>query len=194
MISFQSSPSIRKLIAKVSRSDVPGSDEPIELLLAAQDGDLLALSAWIRRSQAEVWRLCAQLVSREQADDVTQEVYLRAYRALPAFRGDSSARTWLLAIARRTCADAVRDLRRRRRLAARFERPGYEPDPAGAISVEVLLAGLDPERRLAFALTQVLGLSYIEAAEICECPVGTIRSRVARARADLVERLGEAIV
>src|SRR3954453_3320096 len=97
-----------------------------ELLLAAQDGDRLALSAWIRRSQAEVWRLCAQLVSREQADDVTQEVFLRAYRALPAFRGASSSRPRLRATARRTCADAVRDLRRRRRLAARFERPTYE--------------------------------------------------------------------
>ena len=169
-------------------------DELTELLLAAQGGDRFALSAWIKRSQAEVWRLCAQLVSRELADDVTQEVFLRAYRALPAFRGDSSARTWLLSIARRTCADAVRDLRRRRRLAARFERPSYEPDPARVVSVEVLLAGLDPERRLAFVLTQVLGLSYVEAAEICECPVGTIRSRVARARADLVERLGEATV
>src|SRR5581483_5103539 len=138
------------------RTDVPGSDELTELLLAAQEGDRLALSAWIRRSQAEVWRLCAQLVSRDQADDVTQEVFLRAYRALPAFRGDASARTWLLSIARRTCADAVRDL--------------------------------------AFVLTQVLGLYYLEAAEICGCPVGTIRSRVARARADLVERLGEATV
>ena len=169
-------------------------DELTELLLAAQGGDRFALSAWIKRSQAEVWRLCAQLVSRELADDVTQEVFLRAYRALPAFRGDSSARTWLLSIARRTCADAVRDLRRRRRLAARFERPSYEPDPARVVSVEVLLAGLDPERRLAFVLTQVLGLSYAEAADICECPVGTIRSRVARARAELVERLGEATV
>jgi RNA polymerase sigma-70 factor (ECF subfamily) len=146
--------------------DVPGTDELTELLLAAQDGDRLALSAWIKRSQAEVWRLCAQLVSREQADDVTQEVFLRAYRALPAFRGDSSARTWLLST--------------------------YEPDPARAISVEALLTGLDPERRLAFVLTQVLGLSYVEAAEICECPVGTIRSRVARARAELVERIGDA--
>jgi RNA polymerase sigma-70 factor, ECF subfamily len=171
---------------------VPGPDELTELLLAAQDGDRLALSAWVRRSQAEVWRLCAQLVSREQADDVTQEVFLRAYRALPAFRGDSSARTWLLSIARRTCADAVRDLRRRRRLATKFERPTYEPDPARLISVEALLGGLDPERRLAFVLTQVLGLPYVEAAEICDCPVGTIRSRVARARAELVERLGEA--
>ena len=161
-------------------------------MLAAQEGDRLSLSAWIRASQAEVWRLCAQLVSRDLADDVTQEVYLRAYRALPAFRGDSTARTWLLSIARRTCADAVRDLGRRRRLATRLEPPATEPDFAPSISVEALLAGLDRERRLAFVLTQVLGLSYAEAAEVCECPVGTIRSRVARARADLVARLGEA--
>jgi RNA polymerase sigma-70 factor (ECF subfamily) len=162
------------------------------LLLAAQEGDRLALSAWIRKSQAEVWRLCAQLVSREQADDVTQEVYLRAYRALSSFRGDSSARTWLLSIARRTCADAVRDLRRRRRLATRIETPDFEPDPARVVSVEALLAELDPDRRLAFVLTQVLGLSYAEAADVCDCPVGTIRSRVARSRADLIARLGEA--
>ncbi len=88
----------------------------------------------------------------------------------------------------------MRDLRRRRRLAVRLERPSYEPDPARAISVEALLTGLDPDRRLAFVLTQVLGLSYQEAAEICDCPVGTIRSRVARARADLLARLGEAAV
>jgi RNA polymerase sigma-70 factor, ECF subfamily len=137
-----------------------------------------------------VWRLCAQLVSRDLADDVTQEVYLRAYRALPAFRGDSSARTWLLSIARRTCADAVRDLRRRRRLT-RLEPQVTEPDFAPALSVEALLTGLDPDRRLAFVLTQVVGLSYAEAAEVCGCPVGTIRSRVARARTDLVARLGE---
>ena len=139
-----------------------------------------------------MWRLCAQLVSREQADDVTQEVYLRAYRALPSFRAESSARTWLLSIARRTCADAIRDLRRRRRLATRVERPDTEPDPARVVSVEALLGGLDPERRVAFVLTQVLGLSYAEAAGVCGCPVGTIRSRVARARSDLVTRLGEA--
>ena len=131
-------------------------------------------------------------MNRQQADDVTQEVFLRAYRALPAFRGDSSARTWLLSIARRTCADAVRDLRRRRRLAALMERPVTEPDFARSVSVEALLDGLDPERRVAFVLTQVIGLSYVEAAEVCDCPIGTIRSRVARARADLVARLGAA--
>lgn len=138
-----------------------------------------------------MWRLCSQLVSREQADDVTQEVYLRAWRALPNFRGDSSSRTWLLSIARRTCADAVRELRRRRRLMDRLEVNEVAPDPTRAVAVEALLADLDPDRRTAFVLTQVLGLSYAEAAEICDCPVGTIRSRVARSRADLIARLEE---
>jgi RNA polymerase sigma-70 factor (ECF subfamily) len=138
-----------------------------------------------------VWRLCAQLVSREQADDVTQEVYLRAWRALPSFRGDSSSRTWLLSIARRTCADAVRELRRRRRLMERIEVNEVAPDPTRAVAVEALLADLDPDRRTAFVLTQVLGLSYAEAADICDVPVGTIRSRVARSRADLIARLAD---
>jgi RNA polymerase sigma-70 factor (ECF subfamily) len=58
------------------------------------------------------------------------------------------------------------------------------------VSVRALIAGLEPERREAFVLTQVVGLSYAEAADVCSCPVGTIRSRVARARADLVDALG----
>ena len=65
-------------------------------------------------------------------------------------------------------------------------------DPSGAVEVAMLLAGLDEQRRLAMYLTQVLGLSYAEAAEVCECPVGTIRSRVSRARADVVEGLRDA--
>ena len=61
----------------------------------------------IRASQADVWRLACHLVGADEADDVTQDTFVRAWRALPAFRGDSSARTWLLSIARRACADAV---------------------------------------------------------------------------------------
>jgi RNA polymerase sigma-70 factor, ECF subfamily len=63
-------------------------------------------------------------------------------------------------------------------------------DPAEAVTVRALLAALDPQRREAFVLTQLVGLSYAEAAEVCGCPVGTIRSRVARARADLVAAFG----
>ena len=84
-------------------------------LLAARAGDRSALTAAIRSSQADVWRLCAHLVGREDADDATQDTYLRAVRALPAFRGESAGRTWLLTIARHACADEIRRRMRRRR-------------------------------------------------------------------------------
>lgn len=166
-------------------------DDQTRLVMAARDGDEVSFAAWIRQTQAEVWRLCAHLVDRQAADDVTQEVYVRAWRALPAFRGDASARTWLLSIARRTCADAVRSRMRRRRLAGRLERAALprSPDEAEALTLADLIDRLEPDRRAAFALTQVLGLSYADAAEVCGCPVGTIRSRVSRARADLMSAL-----
>jgi RNA polymerase sigma-70 factor (ECF subfamily) len=166
-------------------------DELTRLLRAAQGGDRLALASFIRGSQAEVWRLCAYLVDRQAADDLTQEVYLRAWTALPGWRGEASARTWLLAIARRTCAQAIR--RRRWPLILPIEPAADDhrvvPDSEEIVLLNQLIAGLDPQRRAAFVLTQLLGLSYAEAAEICGCPVGTIRSRVARARADLANQL-----
>ncbi len=167
-------------------------DELTRLLIAGRDGDRVALGAAIRWSQPEVWRLAAHLVGREEADDVTQEVFLRAYRSLPGFRAESSARTWLLSIARRTCADSVRRARRRRRLQDRLaaNRSDERSDPDdGSVCLDDLVARLDEDRRSAFVLTQVLGCSYHEAAEVCDTPVGTIRSRVARARADLLEHL-----
>jgi RNA polymerase sigma-70 factor (ECF subfamily) len=167
-------------------------DELTGLLRAAQQGDAVCVAAWIRRTQAEVWRLCAHLVDRESADDLTQETYIRAWKALPAFRGDASARTWLLSIARRACADALRTRVRRRRLLdtiAQRAATTHVPDQAEHLTLTALIAGLDPDRRAAFTLTQVIGLSYAEAARVCDCPVGTIRSRVARARADLLDAL-----
>jgi RNA polymerase sigma-70 factor (ECF subfamily) len=167
-------------------------DELTGLLHAAQQGDEVCVAAWIRRTQAEVWRLCAHLVDRASADDLTQETYVRAWKALPAFRGDASARTWLLSIARRTCADALRTRARRRRLLDTIVRrttTTHVPDQAGHLTLTALITALDPDRRAAFTLTQVVGLSYAEAAQVCECPIGTIRSRVARARADLIDAL-----
>lgn len=164
-------------------------DELTRLLLAARDGDRLALTAWIRRTQAEVWRFCAHLVDADEADDLTQEVYLRAHRALPAFRGDASARTWLLAIARRACADAVRHRQRRRRLAAALPSARPAADHSHTVELDDLLDRLTPTLRTAFVLTQVVGLSYAETAEVCGCAVGTVRSRIARARHHLLDHL-----
>jgi RNA polymerase sigma-70 factor (ECF subfamily) len=162
------------------------------LLVQARDGDRLALGAAIRLSQAEVWRVAAHLVGHGEADDVTQDVYLRAWRALPAFRAESSGRTWLLSIARRASVDAVRRHSRWRKLTARVRAESTTGAPArGGIDeahgLEDLISRLAPARREAFVLTQISGCSYAEAAEMCGVEIGTIRSRVARARQELVE-------
>jgi RNA polymerase sigma-70 factor (ECF subfamily) len=172
-------------------SDDDGYTDPAtRALLAARDGDPAGSTALVRATQAEVWRFVAALVGREAADDLTQDTYLRAFRALPDFAGRSTARTWLLGIARRACADHIRSVTRLRRLGSRVAaepRPITVPDPAGLLASADLLRSLPDDRRSAFVLTQVLGLSYEETAEIEQVPVGTIRSRVARARTQLVE-------
>ena len=162
------------------------------LALAAAGGDRVALGAWVRATQPEVWRVCARLGEPQSADDLTQEVYLRAIPALARFRGDASARTWLLQIARHVCADHVRRRGRSRKLFDRLvqrREEGSAPSRSGEVELDELVSELDPDRREAFVLTQVSGLSYAEAAEVCGVPIGTIRSRVARARGDLVEMI-----
>jgi RNA polymerase sigma-70 factor (ECF subfamily) len=84
------------------------------------------------------------------------------------------------------CADTVRALTRDRARSSDAEPETPVPDAAEGVALRSLLDGLDPERREAFVLTQVVGLAYAEAADVVGCPVGTIRSRVARARADLI--------
>jgi RNA polymerase sigma-70 factor, ECF subfamily len=164
--------------------------DPItDAALRARRGDAVSAAAFVRATQADVWRVCAHLSSRDAADDLTQETYARAFASLSRFAGRSSARTWLLSIARRVCADAVRAAVRARSLAPVAR---AATDPAEAVTLRALLAAMDPERREAFVLTQLVGLSYAEAAEVCGCPVGTIRSRVARARTDLVITFGGA--
>ena len=169
-------------------------DELTRQALAARSGDPCLVAVFVRASQAQVRTLCAHLVDEQGADDLVQETYLRACRSLPAFRGDSSARTWLLAVARRTCADEIRRRTRVRRVqeqARRLAPPTSRTGPAqGVVEVRDALGRLAPDRRTAFVLTQLVGLSYAEAAEVEGCPVGTIRSRVARARGDLVDLLG----
>jgi RNA polymerase sigma-70 factor (ECF subfamily) len=170
----------------------PPVDELTRLLLAARDGDRAALARFVEHSQGDVWQFVAHRVGPDDADDVTQDVYVRAWRAIPAFRHDAAARTWLLAIARRACVDALRRRGRRVRLTARLaSAPATDgtPDPAAASALEGLVDALAADRRDAFVLTQLLGCSYEETATVCGVPVGTIRSRVARAREDLLERL-----
>lgn len=177
-------------------SDKVASDEATEWALMARTGDALAAAAFVRTTQAEVWRFVAALVDVSAADDLTQETYLRAFRALPAFEGRASARTWLFGIARRTCADHIRAVVRRRRLLSRAAildaTQVSGDDPSGSVGAAELLRRLNRGQREAFVLTQVLGLSYEEAAQSLDVPIGTIRSRVARARVELVAAVAQA--
>jgi RNA polymerase sigma-70 factor (ECF subfamily) len=179
------------------QSDGPADVDPATALaLRARLGDPVAQAAFVRATQAEVWRFTAALIDPGQADDLTQDTFLRAFRALPDFEGRSTVRTWLLGIARRVCADHLRAVVRRRRLDLRLAGQAHtdapHPDPAHRLGAADLLDRLGDERRTAFVLTQVLGMSYAEAAAVEDVPVGTIRSRVARAREDLVTAISRA--
>jgi RNA polymerase sigma-70 factor, ECF subfamily len=163
------------------------------LAVAAGRGDRDAAAQLVRATQATIWRYVAYLADRQVADDLTQETYLRAFRALRTFRGDVDVRIWLLTIARRTVADHHR--RQRRRPNSIPSPPDIDPavpDHADTVALQQLIRHLDTDRRAAFVLTQLLGLSYADAADVCHVPIGTIRSRVARARDDLIRALESA--
>ena len=161
------------------------------VLLRARDGDRDAQTALIRRTMPDVRRYCAHLVGEVHAEDAAQATYIRALRSLRSFRGEASGKTWLMGVARNTCLDELRSRGRRVRIAERVEAEPREVvqrdrDVADRSHLAESVRTLDLDRREAFVLTQVLGYSYEEAAEVLSCPVGTIRSRVARARRDLV--------
>ena len=160
------------------------------LALRAKAGDRRALEDFVAVTQPAVWRLCRFLGSPADPDDLTQETFERALHSLHRFRGDGDARSWLLSIARRVCVDATRRFARQRRLTDRLvsTTPAETHRDPHWLEVEELLGSLDPDRREAFVLTQFIGLSYEEAAAVAGVPVGTIRSRVARARQDLLNQ------
>ncbi|MDO0917044.1 sigma-70 family RNA polymerase sigma factor [Streptomyces sp. DT2A-34] len=169
--------------------------------LAARGGDPDATDRFVRSLHRDVVRYVAYLSADPQAaDDLAQDTFLRALGSLHRFEGRSSARAWLLSIARRAVIDSRRYAAARPRLSdsddwtllAERAQPTGLPGFDDGIALLDLLDALPDERREAFVLTQLVGLPYAEAAEMSDCPVGTVRSRVARARATLVELLTEA--
>lgn len=169
-----------------------------DLALKAGRGDRAALTEFIKSTQDDVWRLLAHLGGPDIADDLTQETYLRVIGALPRFAARSSARTWLLSLARRVWVDNIRhDMARPRKSSTEYEDAAAlaaAPENAGTwsewIDTRALIDALPEDRREALILTQVLGYTYEEAAKIAGVRVGTIRSRVARARKDLIDQRG----
>jgi RNA polymerase sigma-70 factor (ECF subfamily) len=166
----------------------PLHDTPLEhAARAAASGDD---AAWARLCAAvcdDVWRYCWSIVGdTELADDATQETFLRATTAIRRFRGDSPVKAWFFVLARRSVADTLTRHRRVVDLTESLPAPRHPQSPSGAVETTLLIEALEPDTREAFVLTQLVGMSYVEAADIAGCPVGTIRSRVFRARTQLV--------
>jgi RNA polymerase sigma-70 factor (ECF subfamily) len=167
-------------------------DRLTRLLLDAQRGDRDALERFVAETQHDVMVMCRYLGDRDNADDLAQQAYQRAFTSLHRFRATGPAKHWLLTITRRTCADAARRRARRRQvdrlvLAFPYDESDRTEPIGGRLGVDELLYQLEPDRRAAFVLTQLNGLRYEEAARVLDVPIGTIRSRVSRAREQLAE-------
>ena len=178
----------------------------IELVQRAREGELAAFNSLVLRHQDAAYGLALRfLSSREAAEDATQEAFIRAYRAIGSFRGERF-RSWLFSIVANACRDELRRRRRRpqRSLDEAREQPDradldpVDPDPtpeAQALSGELRevlersLMQLPEDWRLVVVLSDVQGLSYEEVAEAAGVPLGTVKSRLSRARARLREIL-----
>lgn len=182
------------------------SDGDDKLVKRAKKGDSRAFDLLVLKYQGRV----AQLVSRyvrnnAEVEDVTQEAFIKAYRALPSFRGDSAFYTWLYRIAANAAKNHLVAMGRRPSSdvaldgAETFEVPDRLTDaesPDEVIMAQELkdviakaIDALPAELRSALTLREFEGLSYEEIAEVIECPIGTVRSRIFRAREAIDQRV-----
>lgn len=178
-----------------------------QLVQRVQKGDKSAFDLLVLKYQHRVLKLVGRFVSdAAEAEDVAQEAFIKAYRALPAFRGDSAFYTWLYRIAINTAKNALVSNRRR---PVDFDLDMQDPDqyerharlkeadtPEGVlltdeirVVVEKALEQLPEDLRTAIVLRELEGLSYEEIAEAMDCPVGTVRSRIFRAREAIDKKL-----
>jgi RNA polymerase sigma-70 factor (ECF subfamily) len=176
--------------------------DPTDLALVAQvqQGDKKAFDILVARYQHRIIKLVSRFVrDRDEAMDVAQDAFIKAYRALPGFRGDSAFYTWLYRIAINTAKNHLASLSRRPREAEVTDADGEEigveelqrddETPEKTLQVEQMkkiifetIESLPPDLRTAILLREMDGLSYEEIAQAMSCPVGTVRSRIFRAR------------
>ena len=158
----------------------------------ARRGDLLAFEDLVRDYQADAFRFAWHLTrDRQLAEDVTQEAFLRAFRFLGGFRGDRKFGSWLFSIVRNCAMDALRRERRGETLWDERERPRSVADPSARAELATALDAVTVEHREAFLLVEVFGLSYQETADVLGVAVGTVKSRMFRARQALCEAIAD---
>ena len=178
----------------------PSAHPDPELLAAHRAGDGRAFGELAARYHDRLWTVAVRLLHhREDAADAVQEALVAAYRSADSFRGDAGVATWLTRILINTCLDRMRRDRARVRLRLDGVAPTGRVDPRAAdiatrlatrLSVEEALTELPAGQRIAVVLVDVQGWPVAEVAALLEVPVGTVKSRCARARARLAVLLG----
>lgn len=164
------------------------------VIRAAKAGDLHAFEGLVRRYQGDVYRFVLHLARDPTlAEDITQDAFVRAFRFLERYRGDSRFTTWLFSIARNCVHDEFRRAGRRLRLSESVrshEAPEAGPDSGSGIEVREALATLPPELLESVVIIDMFGFSYREAAQLTGTAEGTLKSRAHRARERLLSILG----
>ena len=159
-------------------------------LARAREGDVSAFEDLVRAYQADLWRFTYSYTrDRALAEDATQEAFIRAYRFLPSFRGDSRFTSWLFRIARNCALDIIRSRKSQEDRALRAPDPIGPPDPVTRLELQTALSAVSDDHREPFLLIEVFGLSYQEAADVLRVRVGTVKSRMHRARAAMMGAL-----
>lgn len=194
-----------------ARSQGGSGNADLALIKRVQQGDRAAFDVLVVKYQHKILKLVMRYIrDPSEALDVTQEAFLKAYRAAPSFRGDSAFYTWLYRIAINTAKNYLVAARRR---PVRFDLDAQENDQAEAVAklreldtpeglllsdeirdtVNKAIAELPEELRTAILLREIEGMSYEEIAQTMECPVGTVRSRIFRAREAIDKNIGPLI-
>ena len=186
------------------------SDREIDrqLVARAQSGDKQAYGLLVEKYQRKLARLLSRFIrDPAEVEDVTQEAFIKAYRALPAFRGDSAFYTWLYRIGINTAKNYLMAMGRRAPTSTEVgaeEAEGFEEGeqlrdintPESLLlsneiaeTVNSTIEQLPEELRTAIQLREIEGMSYEDIAQVMNCPIGTVRSRIFRAREAIAERL-----
>ena len=179
-----------------------------QLVERAQRGDKRAFELLVEKYQRRLGRLLSRFIrDPSEVEDVMQEAFIKAYRALPAFRGDSAFYTWLYRIGINTAKNYLAAMGRRAPTSTELEAEEAEGHEDGerlrdlntpenlllsreiADTVNSTIESLPEELRTAIQLREIEGMSYEEIANIMDCPIGTVRSRIFRAREAIAERL-----
>jgi RNA polymerase sigma factor RpoE len=187
---------------------VADRDVDQQLVERAQAGDKQAFDLLVSKYQRKLGRLLSRFVrDPAEVEDVAQEAFVKAYRALPSFRGDSAFYTWLYRIGINTAKNYLVALGRRAPTTTEFDSDEAESFEDGeqlrdintpesmlaskeiAATVQKAMEELPDELRTAIELREIEGLSYEEIASIMNCPIGTVRSRIFRAREAIAAKL-----